>query len=418
MHHLHHGLGSVAHASQKVADLNQQLLRMPGIKGVLRLSTCNRVEVYLSLEPSCPVGATKLDELVKTQLIGKTSDLPPLKLNGTEVITHICEVACGLDSMVVGEREISGQLRRALTVAQNEHSADTTLVRLAEGALRISRQVAQLTGLASQGRSVVSIGLDLMKDALGDWPSTRVLLVGTGSYAGATVAALRARSVTDIRVYSTSGRARAFATGHDLIPVALTGLEYALATSDLIVTCRGLGAPVLTAQQVERALQIRQQQQISAAYPLQILDLALNRDVEAAVGQMRDVRLVGLAEVQQHVPPAALEQIHRARQLVAQGCTQIQADLDSRRLDPVVVEYRQRVFAAMGEEIEKLPENGCVPVEVAVTALHRLAARLAHTPSAKAKEAAECGQIAEYLAGMETVLGIRPPVEIALKEAQ
>ena len=142
-------------------------------------------------------------------------------LAGHKAHLDLFATAAGLESMVVGEREIAGQLRRAFHAAWEEDTLSCDLGRALEHASRTSRLVATQTGLASSGRSVVAVGLDLATQALQDaklrpLKEAQVVLVGTGAYAGATVTALRELGATNVRVYSRSERAQIFAQGRGI----------------------------------------------------------------------------------------------------------------------------------------------------------------------------------------------------------
>ena len=168
------------------------------------------------------------------------------------------------------------------------------LGRAAERASATSRRVATETGLAGAGRSVVAVGLDMAAAHLGPWVDTRVLIVGTGAYAGATVSALHALGASDVSVYSTSGRAREFAEGRGIGWVDAADLPSALKRADLVVTCRGLGSPVLTrdmAAQAEHTV---------------VLDLALMRDTESSVASLPTSRSSTCRPSRRRSPPPML----------------------------------------------------------------------------------------------------------------
>lgn len=126
------------------------------------------------------------------------------------------------------------------------------------------------------------------------------------------MAALRAKGVQDIAVYSTSGRAERFASGHDLEPVAKDQLVTALQAATLIVTCRGMGAPVLTKEEVGRALELSSGEKT-------ILDLALQTDIEDGVADLERVKVINLEEISAHVPEAGKAQVERAEEIVSEG---------------------------------------------------------------------------------------------------
>ena len=389
VHFAEHGLDTVARASAATSGLGGRVLdACPQARGVLTLSTCNRVEVYVDARPgaeAAPIAGRVSDEL----------GCAPVAKFASEAIWHLFEVAAGLDSMVVGEREIAGQLRRSLAAAHRERTSSFVLTESAERALRTSRRVATATDVSAHGRSVVAVGLDLLRR---DWTRTRALLVGTGAYAGAVVAALRARGCPSITVHSGSGRADQFAQTHRL-DAASGSVADALAEADVVVTCRGRGV-VFDADSVAEVMARRPGDELVA------LDLSVQPDVDAAVGALPGVLLVDLAVIQRHVPEASAAQVARAHQLVAEGVSDLLVTLRGRQMDPTVVALRETVTAHVDDEIARLPAGRPISAEEAAHALRRLAARLVHVPSVRARKAAEEGRGASYLAALSEVYGI------------
>lgn len=396
VHHLRHGLNAVAAASSTTDGLPEDLLqRLPEVRGVLPLSTCNRVEIIIETAPA--ISSEQLaavDSYIQSRL-GTICEIR----RDRQVLEHLFTVACGLDSMVVGEREISGQLRRALRVATQERISSATITRACQGALTTSRRVAQLTGIASQGRSVVACGLEIVAERIDPLVGTPTLLIGTGSYAGAAVAALRAKGVQDISVYSTSGRAERFAYGHDLQPIAKDQLVAALEAATLIVTCRGMGSPVLTKEEVQRALELSSGEKT-------ILDLALQTDIEDGVADLERVRVINLGEISAQVPEAGKAQVKRAQEIVAEGVQEAEALLADRQMDSVVVALRDSFRQVLADEVERLPKGDAIAREEAEYALRHLAARLAHIPTINAHRAGREGMGREYVNALQQVWGL------------
>ncbi len=401
-HHAEHGLDAVERVAPAAPGLARRLLGgCPAIRGAVVLATCNRFELYVDADAAAH---PEVPTVVRAAIAGALPEpccptsLTLRERHGTQVLWHLFEVGAGLDSMVVGEREIAGQLRRALRVAHDDGTAGHLLTESIEQALRTSRRVAHLTGLAAHGRSVVSVGLDLLGR---DWADTRVLLLGTGAYAGAVVAALHGRGCEDVTVHSASGRAAAFAATHG-VRAAGGSLVEALADADAVVTCRGVGHPALTEDVVRAALADR------PGRGLDVLDLALARDVEGSVGDLPGVRLLDLATLQGRVPDASAAAVTRAERLVAQGVEDLLVRLKGRQLDPVVVALRDNVAAMVDDEIDRLPSGRPLTPDEAAHALRRLAARLLHEPSVRARRAAEQGRGASYLAALHEVHGFAP----------
>lgn len=401
VHHGLHGLAAVERATQVAPRLADTLQALPGVRGVVTVATCNRVEVYVDATPDMP--SETLDRAVAALLQGDGPELTaaqqPLAVHRQhEALTHLFRVAAGLDSMVVGEREIAGQLRRALGAAQEAGTTTHALTESFERALRCSRRIAQLPELAAAGRSIVAASLDLADVA----PDERVLLLGTGAYAGATVAALRRRGITDIRCYSPTGRAATFAASHDCVALPVRGLEDAVSDAGLIISCRGGGVPLLTRELVADA---------APAPGLTIIDLALTHDVDPGVAELAGITLIDLERIQAEVSPLASEQLRQAHALVRDGVAEVENLLVGRQMDPAVIALADAMRAIVDDEIARLPADGTVDVAAAAHALRRLAARVIHAPRVRAREAALQGRAQDFLTGLHVIYGIDAEID-------
>ena len=235
----------------------------------------------------------------------------------------------------------------------------------------------------------------MMAELGADWASLNMLLIGTGSYAGAVVAAARARGVRNITVHSASGRGAEFAASHGTAQVS--SVTEGLATADLVVTCRGQGATVVGVDDVTR----------SATF----LDLSLRRDVDPRVGWLTGVRLIDLPTIQDSLGSGIAEDTRRAQAIVNEGIAVALTKLRSRVVDPAVVGLRESVMAMVDDEVARLPQRPLTH-DAAALALRRLATRLLHVPSSRARLAAEQGRTDEYLHAMEELYGIGAPVDI------
>ena len=378
------------------ADLGPTLMRsMPHARGLMVLRTCNRVTIYVDALASADPHTIKdaVERELATAARTPREDVHLRHLWGRDGLVDLFSTAAGLESMVIGEREIAGQMRRAARTAWEDGTLSCDLGRAAERASATSRRVATETGLAGAGRSVVAVGLDMAAAHLGPWKDARVLIVGTGAYAGASVSALQALGASEVSVYSTSGRAREFARGRGIGWVSAADLPAALERADLVVTCRGLGSPVLTRDMAAQA------------GPTVVLDLALMRDTESSVASLSNVTLIDLPTIQASVPAADADALTRARAIIDEEVSSFERGLGARSMDPVVRHLRSRVFRIVEEEIDRLGA-GPLSTEDAARALRHLAARLIHNPTVMARRAGEESQQERYLEALGVVLGI------------
>ena len=380
------------------------------VAGAVVISTCNRFELYLDVDAplsgeSVRHATRHVAELV-ANASGVTGDVAARSFTvrtGPEVTEHLFAVASGLDAMVVGEREIAGQVKRSLAIAREQETTSKTLELLFQTASRTSKRVGTDTELGAAGRSVVALALDLAERELPPWDGTRAVLIGTGSYAGASVAALRARGCDDIRVFSQSGRAEAFAESHDV--QAVSSLAEALADADLVVSCSGARGRMLTARadsQVEQAASaagsgpggrsalaglvstdgpeaslghvldaaalVRARERAAdragdeaEPRPLVILDLALHRDIDPGVADVEGVLLYDLATLKAHAPAVALDVVAQAQGIVDGAARRFEETRLGRQADAAVValldEAEVRARAEIADAVARLTDE-------------------------------------------------------------
>ncbi len=366
----------------------------PGVQGAVLVATCNRFEAYLDVRD---VGAREVADRVLA-LVARTEgtagsesgDVDELArsvavLEGDDVPHHLFAVSSGLESMVVGEDEISGQVARALERARAQGTTTSALERLFQRAAATSRVVRAATDLGGAGRSLVRLALELASSRVTDWGRARVLVVGTGQYAATTIAALRERGAADIRVYSATGRAAMFGRRYGVRPEP--DLGPAVGAADVVVTCTA--RYTVTPDHVpddERRL---------------VIDLGLPRNVDPAVGALPGVELLDLELIALHAPHVAVDPSD-ARLLVDEAAAAFGAD---QTIAPAIVDLRRSVFDVLDAEIERATARGADGRTV--EALRHFAGVLLHTPSVRARELARAGRADEVVAALETLFGIR-----------
>jgi len=390
------------------------------VAGCVVLATCNRFELYLdAVETADPDVAAKAAVDAVAEATGLPADdvahaLRP-RTGMFPVAQHLFGVASGLDSMVVGEREVAGQVRRALASAREDGTTSSDLERLFQWASRASRAVGAGTSLGTSGRSVVAVALDLAGDALAGGPGVgearvgdalrpvaapeaalagrRALVVGTGTYARAVLTALERRGVRDVAIYSPSGRAAELAAARGATAVPDGGLVTALAVADVVVTCSGARGPVLGPGDVSAAR--------PDGRPVAIVDLALRHDVDPAVADVPGVTFVDLGTVQQHAGYAALE-VADGWQIVAEHAARFADTLSDRDVVPAVVALRAYVHEVLDDELRR----SRISAPETERALRRFAGRLLHTSAVQARAHARRGTGAAYREAVETLLGV------------
>jgi glutamyl-tRNA reductase len=318
---------------------------------------------------------------------------------GAPVAAHLFTVAAGLDSMVVGEAEIGGQIARAFREAQLAGNASPAINLLFQSAARTAKQVTTDTGLGAAGRSIASVALDIVARS-GDIAGSRALVIGTGAYARVVATELRARGCGDLSVFSPSGRAAGFADRHRATPIDEDGLVGAVTAADIVITCSGRASDVLDADILSAAVAGRDK-------PLPVIDLALHSDVSAAARSIPGIRVIDLHSVAEQADHTHLSAVTAAQDIVIAGVAAFEDRLAVRRLDPAVVALRQHISSAVEKEMARLrvkyPSDIAADMELA---LHRVTQSLLHTPTLRAKELARTGDGAHYLQALHTLFGI------------
>ena len=403
-------LETVARLSAGAAEVASGVLKdNPEILGAVALATCNRYEIYAEARSADDV------EAARAAVVGQISERSGLAQqtvsraldtrSGEAVSQHLFAVSAGLDSAVVGEREIAGQVRRALIGAQQDATASPALVRLFQAASKTAKDVGAHTALGSRGLSIVSVALDLASDLDLDWPGNdwsgkKAVIFGTGAYAGATLAKLSERGCSDISVYSSSGRAEAFVASRGGKALTAATLPEAVAAADVMIGCSGsdnrIGAAEI--EQVRR----------DATKPLVILDLALTRDFDPAVAELDGVELLTLESVRLAAPQEQAESLHHASAIVAEAARSFEEKQNARSVDSAIVALRRHTLAVLDTEIERVrAQHGCTAAAEEVEfAMRRMVKSLLHIPTVRARQLAANGEQEAYIAGLEALYGI------------
>ncbi|SEB50310.1 glutamyl-tRNA reductase [Paramicrobacterium humi] len=398
------------------------------VRGSVVVATCNRFEVYVDIDgdgPDAAMGAVS----AATAVVAGASGIDAATLERTwhvktdeSAAEHLFAVTSGLESVVVGEGEIAGQVRRSLESAREAGTTTATLERLFQRASQTSRGIKNRTPIGRAGRSIVRLALELASSRVTDWSSMRVLLIGTGAYAGASLAALRDRGVTDVSVFSPSGRGATFAANHGIATVDPADFASVVAAADVIVTCTVTEGFVLDADILQRARVEYALAHTSAhvrdvlhrdgtpgcpvnhdAYQL-VIDLGLPRNVDPDVASVHGVELVDLETIRIHAPLEELQATEVARAMVGKAARTFTRVTHEESLAPAVVALRAHGQRILDEEIARIAHRD--PDGVAASALRHLVGRLLHTPTTRARELARDGEAERYVDALEALFGI------------
>ena len=379
------------------------------------LSTCNRVEVYAHVD-RFHGGVTEVSDL-----LSRLSGVPLEELSDhlyvhyeERAVQHLFAVASGLDSMVVGEGQILGQVRGAFKAAQDEGSVSRVLGELFRHSLRVGKRVRTETEIGRAGASLVGIGLRIAEAALGPvGPGTKALIVGAGAMGALAGTTLQRAGVTDLVIANrTAGRAAELAGELAGRGMGLDGLANAIAGADLVISSTGANGLVIDAETVRRAVDQRD------GRPLFLLDLALPRDVDPAVRELPGVRLADLDALRAVLDTEETTDLDDCREIVADEVSVFLAWQRSMRVAPTVVALRAKADALIAEELERLaarvPDLEGRSRDEVERAVRRVVDKLLHAPTVRVKELAESPGGDQYAEALRELFMLDPQVAEAV----
>ncbi len=259
------------------------------------LSTCNRIEIYSLTETGFPAQSASINFLKAKANLAEV-DLSPYiyTYHDEAAITHLFKVASGLDSMVIGEYEVLGQVRQALEEAEKSQLVGLPLLNLFRYAVRVGRHVREETGISRNALSVSSVAVDLAVRVIGNITRSKILVIGAGEAGRLVAKASRDRGATQITVASRSQeKASTLAAMLGGNWVSLNNLRQEIEASDIVISCTGAPHFVLKQQLVEEVMNFRRE------HPLVIIDIAVPQDVEPEVKQLRNVFLYDIDDLTQ-----------------------------------------------------------------------------------------------------------------------
>jgi glutamyl-tRNA reductase len=371
-----------------------------GINGGVLVSTCNRFEAYLDIERFHDAIDCAINIIAEVSGINFDECRELLSVSiGSAVTEHLFSVAAGLESMIVGEAEIAGQVRAAFKKAQVEKSTTSGIELLFQRAAAVSKKVATSTDLGAAGRSIVTVALDLVEQRHGSLRDKRPLLLGTGAYARVVVAALQKYHCGEIGVFSSSGRAHTFSQTHGTVSINSEDLAHAIGNSDLIVACSGSKNHLLYSSTFSAR---------TAAMPIiPIIDVALTSDLAPDVKNLHFTDVIDLEIIRMNAPGEHEEAIERARAIVKMTAAEFEKMQLSRSIDPTITLMRAHVEQLIDSEIERVrTRSGSEIAEEVSHSLHRVTNALLHTPSVRARSLTRTENQEEYRRAIQLLFGI------------
>jgi glutamyl-tRNA reductase len=395
------------------AELGGVLARLhavPGIDEVAVLSTCNRVEVYAAA--SGPVGQVTRAVADLMAARGRAGAGEALRLArirvGGAAAEHLFSVACGLDSMAVGEDQIVAQIKDAARAARAAGTAGPVISGLIDAALRASKRARTQTTISTEGISLARAGLDLAAGHLGGLAARQAVVLGTGSMGKLAARLLREADVGRLGVASRSpARAAEVAAAVRGRPLAVSDVPAALADTDILVTATGSAVPVVRAEPMRAA------REPAAGRPLFVLDLGMPPNVDAAVGRLAGVTLADLAALGRHLADLDIPgQIPQVRAIVAAEAAAYMDRQDQAAAVPVIAAMHAQIRQLADAELARLHDRlpGLSEQQRAETAatVHRILRKVLHRPTVRAKEFSTGPEGPLYLDALRQLFDLNP----------
>ncbi|OBF09635.1 glutamyl-tRNA reductase [Mycobacterium sp. 852002-10029_SCH5224772] len=404
-------LFGVSHRSAPVSVLEQlsidesdqgkivdRVLQSPLVTEAMVLSTCNRVEVYAVVD-AFHGGLAVIGQVLSEHSGMSMTDITKYAYvrYSEAAVEHLFAVASGLDSAVIGEQQVLGQVRRAYATAETNRTVGRVLHELAQRALSVGKRVHSETAIDAAGASVVSVALNMAERRLGGLSGRTAVLVGAGAMGALAAAYLSRAGIARVHVLNRSlSRAQRLVrkireTGVRADALPLEQLADVLADADVVVSCTGAVSPVVSLADVHHALAAANRDE--ANDPLVICDLGMPRDVDPAVAGLPGVWVVDVDRVQ-HEPSAhaAAADVDAARIIVA---TEVAAYLAGQRMaevTPTVTALRQRAADVVEAELlrldNRLPGLASAQREEVARTVRRVVDKLLHAPTVRIKQLA------------------------------
>lgn len=383
------------------------LLQQPLVQGGVVLSTCNRTELYLSVEQQ---------ENLQEQLVKWLCDYHHLSEDevrkslywhhDNDAVSHLMRVASGLDSLVLGEPQILGQVKKAFAESQNGRAVSGELERLFQKSFSVAKRVRTETDIGASAVSVAFAACTLARQIFESLSDVNVLLVGAGETIELVARHLHQHNVRHMMIANrTRERAQALATEVNAEVISLQDIDSRLAKADIIISSTASPLPIIGKGMVERALKARRNQ------PMLMVDIAVPRDIEPEVGKLANAYLYSVDDLHSIIQNNLAQRKAAAVQaetIVEQESSNFMAWLRSQGAVEIIRDYRSRADIiradAQAKALAAIAQGADVEAVIQELA-HKLTNRLIHAPTRSLQQAASDGDV-ERLQILRDSLGL------------
>ena len=405
----------VAFAPEQVNEALVDACAAASVEEVVILSTCNRTELYAIVPEGGPLAdkATQLIDWVANYHHLSAAELrqSAYHFEAEQALQHVIQVASGLDSMVLGEPQIFGQLKSAYAVAAESGTVGAELGRLFPRIFSIAKRVRTDTAIGENPVSVAYAAVDLAGHIFTDLSKSNALLVGAGETVELVARHLIDAGVSRIVIANrTLGRARELAQKFGAEAVLLAEIPEQLLDADIVITSTASQLPILGKGAVEQALKIRKHR------PFLMVDIAVPRDIEPQVGDLRDVYLYSVDDLREIVDEnmrSRRSEARKADQIIEQGVHSYLEERRSLQAVDVVKEYRQMAEQFREQELQRALRalsRGEDPSQLLAQMARGLTNKLIHAPTTGLKQASAEGR-QDLLGSARKLLGLEQAVQ-------
>jgi len=400
----------VAFAPEQVDEALSDACDALQIQELVILSTCNRTEIYAIV----PGGSDPADKALQMiDWMARYHHLPANELRrsayhflGEEALQHLMQVASGLDSMVLGEPQIFGQLKSAFTVASDSGTVGPELGRLFQRAFSIAKRVRTDTAIGENPVSVAYAAVDLARHIFADLGKCRALLIGAGETIELVTRHLVEAGVDEIVIANrTLRRARELARKFGAQAVLMSEIPEQLPHADIVIASTASQLPILGKGTVEQAIKKRKHR------PILMVDIAVPRDIESQVGDLRDIYLYSVDDLREIVDENIRSRQGEARKadlIIASGVSQFMAEVRGHNAVDLIKEYRLMAEQARDRELQRALHSlgkGEDPEQVLARLAAGITNKLIHAPTVGLRKLSASGR-GDLLASMSSLLGL------------
>jgi glutamyl-tRNA reductase len=395
----------------KLREIQGDVLSSGVLAEVMILSTCNRVEAYGVAEAPGEARALVFRRLCQQRGVDLGAVEPTLYTRtDAEAVQHAFRVAASLDSMIVGEPQILGQVKDAFAIAQSCQSIGPALHRLWTRAFAVAKKVRAETGVAQHAVSVSFAAVELAKKIFGGLEGRSVLLVGAGEMGELASRHLVDQGACPIYVANrTSARAQELARSLAGTAVPFGELASTMASVDIVVSSTGAPAPIITREAVQRAMHARRSR------PLFFVDIAVPRDVEPGLNELDNVFCYDIDDLKQVVDANLRERVREAQRAEAMIRSEVErftAGMRDGEVVPTIVSLRERLEtirrAEVAKALSRLPDASPETRLVVEGLSNAIVNKILHTPITKLRESTRSGLGRSWMELVHELFGLRP----------